>query len=229
MINYFIEHFLHKKMQIILISIFIVIGLLFFSMTDPLTPNNYFYLDLENYKINYYYKTNQILNYVFLFVISVILIDHDREFLKPLLVRKGRFLVAFYKLIFYGLILLWLYLVIFSLQILIPSILTVYYNFELSLFKETVLIVINGYLVMLFLLIIVKKNFRPVTFFILILFLVVILIFEDNQNGLLFLGYLLPLSNSFLYQTKFGYLYLSFYFIILIIVYFLVELKRDIT
>lgn len=229
MINYFVEHFLHKKMQAILMTIFIVIGLLFFSMTEPFTPKAYFYLDLNSYKQSYYFKTTQILNYVFLFIISVILIDHDRDFLKPLIVRKGRFQVAFYKLFFYTLIMGWLYLVIFSLLILIPSFLTVYFNFDLNLFKNVISIIINGYLLMLFLLIVVKKNFRPITFLILILFLTIILIYEDNKTSLLFLGYLLPLANSFLYQTNFGYLYLILYFIILIFIYFLVELKRNIT
>lgn len=220
MISYFFNHFFHKRIRIFIILILVLTTTITFFMAKPFTSKSELFLQMDQYNLEYHSRMLLIIKYILLFSISLILIDHDANFLKPLIAYFKRFKIASYKLVFYYGFVIWLITTIYAIIIVVPFIITPYYQIKIVDLLEFLKMVPDFILLATLLLILTRDNRKPISFLILILVIVFSFIQEDTKS--LTLGYILPLSSSILFETTFGYYYLIIYFMALILVYFLV-------
>lgn len=220
MISYFFNHFFHKRIRILIILILVLTTTITFFMANPFTSKSELFLQMDQYNLEYHSRMLLIIKYILLFSISLILIDHDANFLKPLIAYFKRFKIASYKLVFYYGFVIWLITTIYAIIIVEPFIITPYYQIKIVDLLEFLKMVPDFILLATLLLILTRDNRKPISFLILILVIVFSFIQEDTKS--LTLGYILPLSSSILFETTFGYYYLIIYFMALILVYFLV-------
>ncbi len=226
MIKYFFNHFFHLRVRIIiLIVIFLITGLAF-AMASPFTNQAELYLDFKQYNINYYHKMYLIIKYILMFTISLVLIDHDAIFLKPLISYFGRTKISVIKLFFYCFVLLWLITIIFAITLLIPFLFTPYFAFDSNNFIDYLKLIPDSIIMCLLLLIIVRDN-RKSLGFLLLIFIVVITFIQEDSNYF-WIIYLLPLSNSLIYESTLGLYYLIGYIVLLIWFYSLVFHRENI-
>ena len=220
MISYFFNHFFHKRIRMLIILILVLTTTITFFMANPFTSKSELFLQMDHYNLEYHSRMLLIIKYILLFSISLILIDHDANFLKPLIAYFKRFKIASYKLVFYYGFVIWLITTIYAIIIVVPFIITPYYQIKIVDLLEFLKMVPDFILLATLLLILTRDNRKPISFLILILVIVFSFIQEDTKS--LTLGYILPLSSSILFETTFGYYYLIIYFMALILVYFLV-------
>jgi hypothetical protein len=226
MIQYFFAHFFNKKMRILIIIILILVSVLSIIVANPQTSQSEMYLNMNHYNEEYYEQMLMIIRYILMFSISLILIEHDADFIKPLIAYFNRGKISFYKLIFYLIIISWLIVIIYSIIILIPSLITHYYQFDLKYFNKFLKLIPDYFIITLILLIFVRDNRKPLSFLLLILLIIINFIQEDTN--ILFFSYLIPLSSSKIFEYELGYHYLTVYIILLIYLYFLVFLNENV-
>lgn len=226
MIRYFFTHFFNKKMRILIIIILALVTGLSIIISNPQTSQSEMYLNMNSYNLEYHNRMVMIIKYILLFSVSLLLIEHDAHFIKPLIAYFNRWKISLYKLLFYLLIVLWLIIVIYSLVIVVPSIITSYYHFDYRLFKEFLKLIPDFIIMTLILLIVVRDNRKPLSFLLLILFIMISFIQEDSDQ--IIFGYLIPLSSSQIFNYQLGNYYLICYIILLGYLYFLVFLNENI-
>lgn len=226
MIKYFFVNFFHKRVQILTIIIFILITSLAIGLANPLASENEVFLNMNGFNIDYHQKVGIIIKYILMFSISLILVDHDAIFIKPLISYFGRFKVSLYKLVFYLIITIFLIVVVYAIVINVGFIVTPYYKFNFYYLTEYIKIGVDMLILTLILLIIVRDNRKSLSFLSLIVLIIITFIQEDFQ--LLWLSYLMPLSSSSIYQTTNYVWYLIIYILGLIFLYFIVFLHENI-
>lgn len=226
MIKYFFAHFFNKKMRIITIIVLMLVAILAVIISNPQTSQSEMYLNMNNYNEEYHNRMLMIIRYILMFSVSLILIEHDAPFIKPLIAYFNRGRVSFFKLLFYLLIVNWLILVIYSLIIVVPSLITTYYQFNMNYFIEFIKLIPDFIIMTLILLIIVRDNRKPLSFLLLILFIMITFAQEDSDQ--LLFSYLIPLSSSKIFEYELGYYYLMVYVILLGYIYFLLFKNENI-
>lgn len=213
-------------MRIIILIVLLLVSMLSIVISIPGTSQSEMFLNNNLYNQEYHGRIMMIIRYILMFTISLILIEHDAQFIKPLIAYFKRGKIAFYKLIFYLLIVLWLIIIIYSIVIVIPFVTTSYYQFDINYFKEFIKLIPDYIIMTLLLLILIRDNRKGLSFLILIVFVVITFIQEDNDK--IIFGYLIPLSNCKIYEYKLGYFYLICYIMLLVYIYFITFLNENI-
>ncbi len=226
MINYFFNHFFHKRVRILIIIILSLVTLITFFMANPFTSEAELYLQSKEFNIEYYNRMLLIIKYVLLFLISLVIIDHDAKFIRPLIAYFKRGKIATIKLIFYYILIFWLIISIYAILIVVPALVAPYFQFNLKYFIEFIKIIPDYFLLTTILLILTRENTKALSFLILILFIVYSFILEDIDS--IILSYILPLSSGKMLNTTFGIIYLVVYFVFLIYLYYVVFLNENI-
>lgn len=226
MIKYFFTHFFHKRVQILIAIILVLTTALTIGLANPFIDQAEMFLNMSYFNVDYHLKTTLIIKYILMFSISLILIDHDATFIKPLISYFGRFKVSLYKLLFYLIITSTLIIVIYAIIINAAFLTTPYYKFEINYFKDYIKIGVDMLILTLILLIIVRDNRKSLSFLTLIIIIIITFVQEDFK--VLWLSYLLPLSSSMIYETANYIWYLNIYVLALIFIYFVVFLHENI-
>lgn len=225
MIKYFFSHFFNKKIRIIILIVLLLVSILSIVISSPQTSIPEMTLNANNYNLEYHGRMLIIIRYILMFTISLILMDHDAPFIKPLIAYFKRGRVSCYKLIFYFLIINWLIVIIYSIVIVIPFIFTRYYLFDWEHFIRFLKLLPDYYIMSLWLLILLRENRKGISFLLLIILITISFIQEDNEN--LIISYLIPLSTSKIFEFKLGYYFLTIYLILLVYLYFYVFLNEN--
>ena len=226
MIKYFKMHFVNLKIRIIAIFIlFLQIGIsILFLKSDSSSVDDLFMLDFNEYfkKIIF---VNKILMFLFL---SVLIYDHNNSLHIPKIVSTGRFKYFLYKLLFFILFTFYFYLIMIISNIIMSISFVRHFNLDLNILLSLFKPMIDFILFIFILLIFIRSDNRTFTFLIVPLFTLLGIIYSDYNDLISFYKYLIPISNSPIYETYSGYLYLIFYFIILFSVYTLKSNFEDI-
>jgi len=225
MIKYFFSHFFNKKTRIIILIVLLLVSILSVVISSPQTSTHEMALNANSYNLEYHGRMLIIIRYILMFTISLILMDHDAPFIKPLIAYFKRGRVSCCKLIFYFLIISWLIVVIYSIMIVIPFIVTRYYQFDWEYFIEFLKLLPDYYIMSLLLLIFLRENRKGISFLLLIVLIIISFIQEDSEN--LAISYLIPLSGSKIFNYKLGYYFLAIYLFFLIYLYFYVFLNEN--
>lgn len=228
MIRYLYRHFLDNKKQIILLIGLLLIFAILLASTDITLPRSDVYLNLDVITKEYNNRGVIIASYLGTILLNILIVDHERKYLNPIIAEKGRMYVAGYKLLFYLLAQAFIVFLLISILIIVPVIAIPQYIFTKRIIKKYFRILINSTLLTLFILIFARNKIKNVSYLITLLFLILQFIYEAEEMKSLWISYLLPLENSPLYKTTNGYLYLFFYIILLLYIYFLYEKNRDI-
>lgn len=209
-----------------MILILILVTILAIVISNPQTSEAEMFLNLGKYNHEYHQQMFLIIRYILMFLTALLMLDHDALFIKPLIAYFKRSKIMVYKIIFHIGIIMWQIIIIYALIIVIPFLITPYYQFNLQAFVDF-LVLIPDYLILSIILLIFVRDHRKVfSFLILILFVVVTFIQEDSNN--LLIGYFIPLSSSKVFETNLGYYYLGVYLALLIYLYVLVSLNENI-
>ena len=189
-------------------------------MALPFTSKAEMYLNIERYNEDYHQRMHLIVKYIFMFSVSLILLDHDALFIKPLIAYFNRFKIALYKLIFYLSVVLFLIITIFGIIIVVPFLITPYYQFKINYFINFLKLIPDAVIMMLILLITIRDNRKALSFLILILLVIITFVQEDSTN--LVFSYLIPLSSSQVLNYHLGYYFVLIYILMLTFFYFLI-------
>lgn len=223
MIKYFFINFFHKRNKIFLLLTFVLVVIATFFTSFPFSSKAEVYLNLNILDYDYKIKIVLVAKIITLFSVSLILIDHDKAFIKPLIVYFGRLKIALYKLLFYIVATVSINLINLAIIVAIPFLVTPYFKASPDFILNYIKTISDSLILTILLLTFIRKNRRPLSFLFLILTILLSFAVSNLNNQTLFISYLFPFSGSVLYETSLGYLYLFFYFLLLILIYFAVS------
>ncbi len=226
MIKYFRMHFINFKIRMVSIFILILqigISLLFLKL-DGSNIDDLFMLD-----INEYFRKIIFINKILMFLfISILIYDHNNSLHIPEIIRVGRFKYFLNKLLFFLFYIFYFYLAIIISNIVMSVFFIKEFNLNLeiilNLFKPLIDFTIFIFIALIF----IKSNNRTFTFLIVPLFVILGIVYTDYKDLISFYKYLIPISNSSIYEVYNGYIYLLFYFLILFFIYILKSNLEDI-
>jgi len=212
MISFLLSHlFYPKKRMMILISLG-VITLFLALLTIPEQPRVEQLL-FQNYSnVYYHHMMGKTIKLIMPFLVILCVTDHDQAFLKPIHAYFGRSKVALAKLMIYPIILLFIYMTLFMIYHILPSLLTSYYllnDLKLAFFISLYL---DGIILTVFVLFIIREKYKAFS----ILFSLFYMLFSFIQEdlSLISLYYLFPFENHLFDTFRLAYLYKLCYIII---------------
>lgn len=218
MIVFLYLHVFYAKKRIFLIVAFlgfIALIILFVYTKDSIYEQRLF----QNYYQEYYEEMmGKLLMILLPFFVVLLTMDHDQQYLKPLISYFGRTNITISKIILYVSVLLWLYVIIFLLYLIIPFIMTEYYVVNLSQGHLFVHLYLDGLLILVFVLLFIREKHKSLAIIIPVFYLLFTFVQEDYAN--LIINYLIPIyspyfsSYTLAYVYKICYIYLGFTLIV---------------
>lgn len=187
-----------------MISLFVIILLMiFFLYTDESKATQLLFKDYNN--AYYHLMMGKIVSFLMPFLVTLLLMDHDQPYLKPLFAYFGKWNVLKNKTILYFLIITWIYAVIGILYHVLPSIMTSYYILNIDAISFFIHIYLDGLILAIFILWAIKERYKAFSILIPLFYTLVGWLYEDYQ--LLTIYYLIPLYSSYFSSFTLAYLY----------------------
>ncbi len=200
----FIHLFYQKKIIILMISLFLIILLMvLFIYTDESIADQLLYR-AYNHEV-YHLMMGKIVSFLMPFLVTVLLMDHDQGYLKPLFAYFNRSKVIRSKMILYFWIVTWFYLVIGIFYHLLPSIMTSYYLLNAKALPFLIDIYLDGLILSVLILWIVKERYKTFSILIPLGYILISWLFEDYQFITLY--YFFPIYSAYFLSFTLAYLY----------------------
>ncbi|MFH0767856.1 MAG: hypothetical protein ABII85_05855 [Bacillota bacterium] len=198
MMGYLYLHLFYSKKRTILILglvLWIVMLMLLIYPNEPVVEQRLYQLQNQRY---YVLMMSQLFTLIFPFFVVLVTMDHDQSHLKPMIGYFGRTWVILHKMIFYLIVITWLYFMFFMVYHILPTFLTAYYTFDLSLNLVFINLYLDGIIITLFVFIFIRDRHKALSVLIAVFYVLISWLQEDHPNLSLF--YLFPLFSS-LYST----------------------------
>lgn len=205
MISYLYMHlFYHKKRRIFMTSLFVIVLLMIlFLYSDESKTSQYLFKDYHN---DYYHLLmGKIVSLLMPFLGTLLLMDHDQSYLKPLFSYFGKWKVLKSKTILYFLIMTWIYGVIGIFYHIIPSIMTSYYVFNLDAIPFFIHLYLDGLILAVFILWAIKDRYKAFSILIPLFYTLVSWLYEDYHVVAIY--YLFPIYSAYFSGFTLAYLY----------------------
>jgi len=181
----------------------IVLLMTFFLYTDESIAEQLLYQKDHN---NYYHlMMGKIVSFLMPFLVTILLMDHDQPYLKPLIAYFGRANVTFYKIILYFLIITWIYAVIIIFYHVLPSLMTYYYILNNQAIHFLIHTYLDGLILTIFILLLIRERLKAFSILIPLFYTLIGWLYEDYQIPIIY--YLFPVYSSFFSSFTLAYLY----------------------
>jgi hypothetical protein len=151
-------------------------------------------LYLEYLNEYYHHMMGKTIKLVMPFLVILCVMDHDQAYLKPMMSYFGRSRVILAKLTLYPLLFLMVYLSMWMIYHLIPSLLTSYYlltHLKVSFFIHLYL---DGLILSLLIIMIIKDKYKAFSILFSLFYLLLSFVQEDLSNYALYLVF--PFENQ---------------------------------
>ena len=187
-----------------MISLFVIILLmiLFLYSDEKISTELLFKEDNNAY---YHLMMQKIVSFLMPFLVTLLLMDHDQAYLKPLFAYFGKWMVLKNKIILYGFIMTWIYLVIGILYHILPSLMTAYYVLNLDAISFFIHIYLDGLILSIFILWAIKERYKAFSILIPLFYTLVSWLYEDYQLSTIY--YLFPIYSAYFSSFSLAYLY----------------------
>jgi len=181
----------------------IVLLMIFFLYTKDSVAEQLLFQTYHN--LYYHLIMRRIVSFLMPFFVTVIMMDHDQAYLKPIYAYFGRKKVLISKIALYLLIMTWIYLVIGIIYHILPSIMTSYYILNTDTIPFLIHIYLDGLILSIFILWEVKDKHKAFAIFIPLFYTLVGWLYEDYQ--IIIIYYLIPFYSSYFSSFTLAYLY----------------------
>ena len=181
----------------------IVLLMTFFLYTDEKITEQLLYQ--EDYNSYYHLMMGKIVSFLMPFLVTILIMDHDQAYLKPLFSYFGRSHVFIHKSILYVLILTWIYGVIIIFYHLLPSLMTHYYILDHQAIHFLIHIYLDGLILSIFILFLIKERYKSFSILIPLFYTLISWLYEDYQIPIIY--YLFPVYSSVFSSFTLAYLY----------------------
>lgn len=228
MIRYFKNSIISIK-NIVVISLFLilsfVISFAFMNLGDPDIHKIAFTNLYNKAYIRRIITYSKILIFIFM---GIIMFDHDTKYHIPILVSKGRFKFYFSKLIFWLIFNLGLYIVMFILILLASHFFAPFFMITTEFIFGFIKGIFDVFLLTILIITFIRDDIKSFTFIFIGLFIALLVLFKTYSNKLYFYKYLIPISESPIYNSIIGYIFFIPYFIGCVIIYFIKTLFEQV-
>ena len=181
----------------------IVLLMTFFLYTDEKISEQLLYQ--KDHNIYYHLMMGKIVSFLMPFLVTILLMDHDQPYLKPLFSYFGRSFVLIHKMILYFLIITWIYAVIILFYHILPSLMTHYYILNNQAIHFLIHIYLDGLILSIFILLLIKERYKAFAILIPLFYTLIGWLYEDYQIPIIY--YLFPVYSSFFSGFTLAYLY----------------------
>jgi len=205
MISFLYMHlFYHKKRRIFMLSLFVIVLLMIFFLyvDESITEQLLFQRDHQTY---YHLMMGKIISFLMPFLVTILLMDHDQAYLKPLYAYFGRSYILTCKIILYLFILTWIYAVIIIFYHILPTLMTHYYIFNDQAIPFLLHIYLDGMIIAIFILYSIKERYKAFAILIPLFYTLIGWLYEDYQIQTIY--YIFPIYSTFFSSFTLAYLY----------------------
>jgi hypothetical protein len=187
-----------------MLSLFVILLLMtFFIYTDEKSSTQILYQ--EDYNNYYHLMMGKIVSFLMPFLITILLIDHDQPYLKPLYSYFGRSYVVINKIILYFLIITWIYSVIIIFYHILPSLMTDYFILDSQAISFLIHLYLDGLILSIIIFLLIKERYKAFSILIPLFYTLIGWLYEDYQISIIY--YLFPVYSSFFSSFTLAYLY----------------------
>jgi hypothetical protein len=153
----------------------------------------------------YHLMMGKIVSFLMPFLVTVLVMDHDQAYLKPLFAYFGRKKVLQSKLMLYFFIITWIYVVIGIIYHILPDFMTSYYILDMQVVSFFIHIYLDGLILAIIILWAIKEKYKAFSIFIPLFYILTNWLYEDYQNETIY--YIIPFYSTFFSSFTLAYLY----------------------